>query len=491
MNPVSILGLFLFAALVLPMDKALAQLEPDGLSRAAPALSSAKRIGTEVTSNEGQSVTLKVFALTPRVGLPNFRRACSVWSNNLQTDYLKFISESMISEGTELPASSVWLDQQGLLIIRGTPPELEGVENFFEFLNGHYQHKNLPLVRSQADASSLSSETTGLSLRTFTVNASNFTGTVLKAMDDHDPVSSPEPGPLLKTLFGRLGVDLDPPKVLTIGSQNEMVKVKATQVDLDDLEKIMSAMNQPSAPTDSRTLIDHRDEIDQKLRRIRLETVDFNSVPLTEALRRLSAQAAACDPEKTGVKLMVDPRSSKNEAQLAQDIGAIPIQLNLADVSLADVLDAFELVAHHPIEYSVENSGVVFRAKKDANIPSDFAVFKIDAATLSRMLKLWDDMLGPELLGQRAGNSGKASTPAGPDEPEALNLHSQAAKEFHAGLRRMFQVLGINLKPPQAMSYNDRMGLLYVKASRRDLATISRSLEALQQDVAATQQHHL
>ena len=47
--------------------------------------------------------------------------------------------------------------------------------------------------------------------------------------------------------------------------------------------------------------------------------------------------------------------------------------------------------------------------------------------------------------------------------------------------RSFFGVLGVNLNAPKAVFFNDRLGLLFVKATESDLDTIERAIETLNQ----------
>jgi type II secretory pathway component GspD/PulD (secretin) len=48
-------------------------------------------------------------------------------------------------------------------------------------------------------------------------------------------------------------------------------------------------------------------------------------------------------------------------------------------------------------------------------------------------------------------------------------------------VRNFFNVMGVNLNAPKAVFFNDRLGLLFVKATESDLDTIERAIETLNQ----------
>ena len=165
-----------------------------------------------------------------------------------------------------------------------------------------------------------------------------------------------------------------------------------------------------------------RQAIVAKLDRIRLDTVSYDGLPLSEVLRNLSEQSKLRDPEHKGVNFLVNPNPdlsgqavapreaagglggglggpgapaidpatglpAANPATAAAggeavDVGAFIVKIpKLEDVRLADVLDAIVLVTDHPIKYTVEDFAVVFSAKA-AETPQLFTrIFKVDPNT--------------------------------------------------------------------------------------------------------------
>ncbi|HWY32057.1 MAG TPA: tetratricopeptide repeat protein, partial [Candidatus Acidoferrum sp.] len=176
-----------------------------------------------------------------------------------------------------------------------------------------------------------------------------------------------------------------------------------------------------------------RQIIMDKLNRIHLDQVAYDGLPLSEVLRQLSEQSKVRDPDRKGVNFMINPNPDESgppvgaanigigggEAgggfggappQAAQntgaidpntglpvagpaagagsepvDISAIQVKLDLNDVTLAEALDAIQLVAEHPqghsIKYSIEDYGVVF-SDKGAQTPQLFMrTFKVDPNT--------------------------------------------------------------------------------------------------------------
>ena len=65
-----------------------------------------------------------------------------------------------------------------------------------------------------------------------------------------------------------------------------------------------------------------------------------------------------------------------------QDVGSYIIKIpSLTDVRLADVLDAIQLVADHPIKYSIQDFAVVFSAKGPETPQLFMRTFRVDPNT--------------------------------------------------------------------------------------------------------------
>lgn len=117
-----------------------------------------------------------------------------------------------------------------------------------------------------------------------------------------------------------------------------------------------------------------RQIISNKLERIRLDTVRYDGLPLSEVVLNLRDEAKKRDPDKKGINFMINPMPPPMPPEAAPpgavpreavDINSITIKITppLADVRLVDALDAVVKVADHPIQYSVEDYGVVFSLK--------------------------------------------------------------------------------------------------------------------------------
>ena len=96
----------------------------------------------------------------------------------------------------------------------------------------------------------------------------------------------------------------------------------------------------------------------------------------------MNDQSRKHDPQKVGVNFLINPNvrpghddrgvDPKTGLPLAAstepfDVGSVVIKFNqpLRGVTMRDLLDAIVTVADHPIEYTLEDYGVVFAAKPE------------------------------------------------------------------------------------------------------------------------------
>jgi general secretion pathway protein D len=174
-----------------------------------------------------------------------------------------------------------------------------------------------------------------------------------------------------------------------------------------------------------------RQNIINKLDRIRIEQVLYDNLPLSEVIRHLSEEARKRDPEKKGLNFLINPQQAAAAlpntitgvagggppgfpgaalptppvapavdpatglplpaAPPAEgvDINTVSIRINppLNDVRIADVLDAIVKVADHPIKYSLEDYAIVFSLKGQETTPLLIRRFKVDPNTFYQGLE--------------------------------------------------------------------------------------------------------
>jgi hypothetical protein len=119
------------------------------------------------------------------------------------------------------------------------------------------------------------------------------------------------------------------------------------------------------------------------------------------------------------------------------------------------------LAADHPIKYSVEDYAVVISPKPSGPEPLtlEMRVFKVETNTF--------------FAGMRnvTGN------------PEVIfTFPGSQTNSFPSMAKRFFSAIGVNLTAPgRSVAFNDRLGLLFVKATPSELDTIERIVQTLNQ----------
>ncbi len=150
-----------------------------------------------------------------------------------------------------------------------------------------------------------------------------------------------------------------------------------------------------------------------KLDHIRLDSVSYDGLPLTEVIKNLYDETKRRDATKAGINFIVnqnvdtginplapqaitsavDPATGLPVQQAAPpesvDMSQISIKIvpPLTDVRLADVLDAIVKVADRPIKYSVEDYAVVFSLKAREAEPLYVRLIKVDPNTFVQGLE--------------------------------------------------------------------------------------------------------
>ncbi|MEO8425554.1 MAG: M56 family metallopeptidase [Verrucomicrobiota bacterium] len=165
-----------------------------------------------------------------------------------------------------------------------------------------------------------------------------------------------------------------------------------------------------------------RRAVESKLEQITFdESTAFNGIPLSEVVKDLDYEARKRDPEKRGINFIISnsPEASPSAIDPATgqptpaaqsetvDLNNVNIKLNaLRHVRLRDVLDALTKVASRPIQFSVEDYGIVF--SKSSGSP-------VSSASAEESPKMfWDEQMakryGLKMPGRDAAASGSASS---------------------------------------------------------------------------------
>ena len=221
----------------------------------------------------------------------------------------------------------------------------------------------------------------------------------------------------------------------------------------------------------------------------------------------------------------------------AVDASSINVKLTLSDVRLMDVLDAIVLVADHPLKYSIQDYGIVFSVRGPESPQLETRTFKVDPNTFYQGLESVSSSSFGQANSSGSGSSGGGSSGGGGGgqngqssgavvavvnaSPGAGGLRSQggsgggggggggggaggstttigglANTGGNGGLRYVtspegmqdvsvaaqtfFKALGVDLTTPgKNIFFNDRLGVLFVRATSQDLDTIERAIQVL------------
>ena len=236
-----------------------------------------------------------------------------------------------------------------------------------------------------------------------------------------------------------------------------------------------------------------RSLIEAKLKQLVLPEVRFDGLPLTEVVRYVSEQCLKLDPEKRGVNFIVnnnvpevhasgtpgiDPTTGMPITSAAEPVDMsgvlIRFDLPLRNLSVLDLLDAMVKVADHPIEYSIEEYGVVLSPKPGApavmsptpvnapEAPLRAQVFKIDTNTLFAGL---NSAFGIRLRSSKTDDS------------------KDRSNNIQAALHDLLNQLGIAMSGNKSIFYNDLTGMLMFKATPEDLEVMGAAIRTLGGDV--------
>ncbi|PYJ86108.1 MAG: hypothetical protein DME22_06580 [Verrucomicrobia bacterium] len=271
--------------------------------------------------------------------------------------------------------------------------------------------------------------------------------------------------------------------------------------------------------------------VESKLEKIVLDEVTFDGLSLPQVLQFLDEESRKRDPEKKGLNFLINPNATQataattidpNTGQPIQappseplDMSSVIVRFNLPlrDVRLKDVLDAVVKVADKPVEYSIEDYGVVFsqRLKPSdgsgsvgASGPMSLQVrtFKVEAdKLLPGMERAFGIISDPEKIRQTISEQEKSLAelltqftdkhPKVVEQREAIHALQESLKrklsaqdgkapETQVALRRLLTQLGINMDVPgKAVFYNDLTGILMVRATAEDLAIVQAAIETL------------
>jgi general secretion pathway protein D len=211
----------------------------------------------------------------------------------------------------------------------------------------------------------------------------------------------------------------------------------------------------------------------------------------------------------------------------AVDLNAVTVRLvpGLHDVRLADVLDAITKVATQPIKYSIEDYAIVFSQRRPEPVQLYTRTFRVDPNTFIQGLESVSGVsFGTLDTGQGGGGGqggrggGGRGGQGGQDEGQLdetfviprVNIAPSSSRRQGGGfgggdgdgagqagaginfvtrtnrteglntlVREYFVTAGVNLAPPATIFFNDRNGILFVRAAMQDLDLVEAALQVL------------
>jgi beta-lactamase regulating signal transducer with metallopeptidase domain len=238
---VSLCGICLFSAAAVPMGEATPP-SSDASKNAPPALS----------ADASTNLYTRTFMVNPNPGLANLRKKTGLTESSTPDEYLRDFSKLLAASGITLPPTSIWLKENGLLLVRGTPQQLDAVEQMVLELNGFPSRKpqdgaNSGTIMGKANSTPVETgHFTNLETRTFKVDPIIFYQG-LKSVTAQSFVST-NISLVAKQLFTTLGLNLEPPKSVFFNDRLSLLFVRATEQDLDTVEKAIQVLTYTPPP---------------------------------------------------------------------------------------------------------------------------------------------------------------------------------------------------------------------------------------------------
>ncbi len=225
-----------------------------------------------------------------------------------------------------------------------------------------------------------------------------------------------------------------------------------------------------------------RQKIVKKLNEVVLPIYEVDDASLTDVVKDLAVIARKQDPERTGVNFII----SREEPEIAAGGERLPmvsdfrlrIHPPLRNVRLIDVLDAITRVAMSPptagprlnLKYSIEDYAVVFSYRTNETEPLYTRTFRLDPNSFQH---------GLDAVYSRGGIIGVTVTNSPADIQEAVRNFFAAAGVVFPTNQIQTPGDGRPSPPQKAIFFNDRTGVLFVRATLRELDIVEKALQAL------------
>jgi type II secretory pathway component GspD/PulD (secretin) len=214
---------------------------------------------------------------------------------------------------------------------------------------------------------------------------------------------------------------------------------------------------------------------------------------LSDVVKYLREESVKRDPDKRGVNFIIythvdymapfsgvtiDPNTGLpmvsapvEQVDLHRATVRVPA---LENVRLIDLIDAISKSCDQPTEYSVEEYAVVFSRKTEDAAQLFTRTFKVDPNTFLQGLDSLVAVPGPN-------ESLIKFNDALPSTGKAANSSTNAPLDIQQKIRRFFEAAGVSFSLPSRnqLYFNDRSGLLMVRAALPELDIIEKAIEVL------------
>ena len=180
-----------------------------------------------------------------------------------------------------------------------------------------------------------------------------------------------------------------------------------------------------------------------KLDRIRLDTVMYDGLPLSEVVRSLAEECKRRDPDKQGINFFIAPNADTAAAApasapgfggegridpntafpgAAPAVAAEPVDMSsisvkmyspASNIKLQHLLDVIIKSADRPIKYSIEDYGIIFTLRGAEPTPLYTRLFKIDPNTFWMGLQNVEGITFGDSSGSSGGGGGGGGNSGG------------------------------------------------------------------------------
>ena len=238
-----------------------------------------------------------------------------------------------------------------------------------------------------------------------------------------------------------------------------------------------------------------RQQIYDKLRSIHLsEWGPLDNLPLSEVIRGLSAETRRIDLEHQGVNFFLSsPRPASQPTRLGasglpiaptnepNNLNATTVRLGtkLYNLNAEEVLNILMKIADRKIQYSVEDHGVVISPAGNEPTPLHTRFFRMNSKDNQRALQSMPrELTNTSAMAPDNVGVGRRADFEATNGIRFLN-EITPAEVVTPEIRSLLKSFGVELtEPGKAVFYNDKLGLLMIRATLEDLEVIEKALQA-------------